>query len=162
MIVAQSDFFPLESASTFGRQQALWKNLCKSKLNWYFRQVGTLGRERGIPHICHGHTDGVRGEKKLSCGEISNFCTWTMWRNIKFLHMWINFTFHHMTDVEKSGISFIMCTIYGILLHFTLLCCKKLSFLAIYAVLSQVLFFAIFALLCGEKFSQKKMAVEKK
>ena len=28
-----------------------------------------------IPHICHGHTDGVRGEKKLSCGEISNFCT---------------------------------------------------------------------------------------
>ena len=43
--------------------------------------------------------------------------------------MWINFTFHHMTDVEKSEISFIMCTIYGILLHFMLFCCKKLIFL---------------------------------
>ena len=52
--------------------------------------------------------------------------------------MWINFTFHHMTDVEKSGISFIMCTIYGILLHFTLLCCKKLSYLAIYAVFRKI------------------------
>ena len=34
--------------------------------------------------------------------------------------MWINFKFLHMTDVEKSKISFILCTIYGILLHFTL------------------------------------------
>ena len=67
--------------------------------------------------------------KNLSCGEISNFCTWQMRRNLKFLHMWINFTFHHMTDVEKSEISFIMCTIYGILLHFMLFCCKKLIFL---------------------------------
>ena len=40
-----------------------------------------------------------------------------------------------MTDVEKSEISFIMCTIYGILLHFTLL--QNLLFFAIYAVLSQ-------------------------
>ena len=67
--------------------------------------------------------------KNLSCGEISNFWTWQMRRNLKFLHMWINFTFHHMTDVEKSEISFIMCIIYGILLHFTLLCCKKFCFL---------------------------------
>ena len=52
--------------------------------------------------------------------------------------MWINFTFHHMKDVKKSEISFIMCTIYGILLHFTLLCCKKLSFLAIYAVFRKI------------------------
>ena len=66
--------------------------------------------------------------KNLSCGEISNFCTWRMRRNLKFLHMWINFTFHHMTDV-KSEISFIMCTIYGILLHFTLFCCTKFCFL---------------------------------
>ena len=42
--------------------------------------------------------------------------------------MWINFTFHHMTDVEKSEISFIVCTIYGILLHFTLFCCIFLRF----------------------------------
>ena len=38
----------------------------------------------------------------------------------KIFHMWINFKFLHMTDVEKSKISFILCTIYGILLHFTL------------------------------------------
>ena len=61
-----------------------------------------------IPDICHGHRDGVRGEKSV------------MWRNFKFLYM---------TDVEKSEISFIMCTIYGILLHFTLFCFKKFSFL---------------------------------
>ena len=76
--------------------------------------------------------------KNLSCGEISNFCTWQMKRNLKFLHMWINFTFHHMTDVEKSEISFIMCTIYGILLHFMLFCCKKLIFFAIYAVFRKI------------------------
>ena len=58
--------------------------------------------------------------KNLSCGEISKFCTWNMWRKLKFVHMWINFKFLHMTDVEKSKISFILCTIYGILLHFTL------------------------------------------
>ena len=58
--------------------------------------------------------------KNLSCGEISKFCTWNMWRKLKFVHMWINFKFLHMTDVEKSKISFILCTIYSILLHFTL------------------------------------------
>ena len=36
-----------------------------------------------IPHICHGLTDGVRGEKPV------------MWRNFKFLYM---------IDVEKSKI----------------------------------------------------------
>ena len=73
-------------------------------------------KEFSIPHICHGHTDGVRGEKKLSCGEISNFCPWNMWRKLKFLNKWINFKFLHMTYVEKSEISFVVCTIYGILL----------------------------------------------
>ena len=43
--------------------------------------------------------------------------------------MWRNFKFLYMTDEEKSEISFIMCTIYGILLHFTLFCCKKFCFL---------------------------------
>ena len=57
-----------------------------------------------------------------------------MWRKLKFLHMWINFKFLHMTDAEKSEISFVVCTIYGILLHFTPFCC---NFLAFYAVLSQ-------------------------
>ena len=46
-----------------------------------------------------------------------------MWGNLKFLHMWIKFTFLHITDVEKSEISLIMCTIYGILLNFTLFFC---------------------------------------
>ena len=38
--------------------------------------------------------------------------------------MWINFKFLCMTDVEKSEISFNMCTINGILLHFKLFCRK--------------------------------------
>ena len=78
-----------------------------------------------------------------------------MWRSLKFIHMWIDFKFLHMTDVEKSEISFNMCTINGILLHFKLFCCKICVFLAIYAVLSQNWFVAIYALLCGENFSQK-------
>ena len=72
-----------------------------------------------IPHICRGPTGQARGEKSV------------MWRNfkilymkhvekLKFVHMWINFKFLHMADVEKSEISFILCAIYGILLHFTL------------------------------------------
>ena len=84
-----------------------------------------------MTNIRYGHTSYLSRtqgrcpwRKNLSCGEISNFCTWRMRRNLKFLHMWINFTFHHMTDVEKSEISFNMCTIYGILLHFKLFCCK--------------------------------------
>ena len=63
--------------------------------------------------------------------------------------------FTNLTDVEKSEISFNMCTIYGILLHFKLFCCKICVFFAIYAVLSQNWFVAIYVLLCGENFSQK-------
>ena len=75
--------------------------------------------------------------------------------------MWINFTFHHMTDVEKSEISFNMCTIYGILLHFKLFCCKICVFLAIYAVLSQKWFVAIYTLLCGEILAKNSVRGEK-
>ena len=73
-----------------------------------------------IPDICHGYHGSYPWRKNLSCGEISNSCTWQVWGNLKFLHMWIKFTFLHITDVEKSEISLIMCTIYGILLNFTL------------------------------------------
>ena len=59
-----------------------------------------------------------------------------------------------MTDVEKSEISFSMCIIYGILLHFKLFCCKKLCFLAIYAVLSQIGFWR-FTHICVEKILAK-------
>ena len=69
-----------------------------------------------------------------------------MWRRLKFIHMWINFKFLHITKVEKSEISCNMCTINGILLHFKLFCCKICVFLAIYAVLSQNWFVAIHAL----------------
>ena len=56
-----------------------------------------------------------------------------------------------MTDVEKSEISFIMCTIYGILLHFTLFCCKKLFFCDL-RCFSQSWFVAIY---CVEKILAK-------
>ena len=46
-----------------------------------------------------------------------------MWRNLKFIHMWSDFKFLHMTGVEKSEISFIICTLFGIL-RFTLFCRK--------------------------------------
>ena len=69
--------------------------------------------------------------------------------------MWINFKFLHMTDVEKSEISFVVCTIYGILLHFTLFCWKIYFFFVDLRCFVAKSFFAIYALLCGEKFSQK-------
>ena len=93
--------------------------------------------------------------KNLSCGEISNSCTWQMWRSLKFIPMWINFKFLRMTDVEKSEISFNMCTINGILLHFKLFCCKICVFLAIYAVLSQNWFIAIYAIFGWRKILSK-------
>ena len=51
-----------------------------------------------------------------------------MERNLEFLHMWFYFKFLHMTDVEKFEISFIVCSIYGILLHFTQFCNNILLF----------------------------------
>ena len=104
----------------------------------------------GIPHICHGHTDGVRGEQIChvekfqtsvleTCGESQNFSTW------------INFKFLHMTDAEKSEISFVVCTIYGILLHF----------FAFYAGLSQNRFLRL-TRYCVEKIEPKIVPVEKK
>ena len=114
------------------------------------RQMRVKSRQKLVPQICASFTKDARAtnarryamftrghtsylsrahgpgpwRKNLSCGEISNFCTWNMWRKLKFLHKWINFKFLHMTDVEKSEISFVVCTIYGILLHFTLFCCQ--------------------------------------
>ena len=67
-----------------------------------------------IPDICHGPTGQARGEKIC---HVEKFHI-----SVHFLHIGFNFKFLHMTDVEKSEISFIVCTIYGILLHFTLFC----------------------------------------
>ena len=59
-----------------------------------------------------------------------------------------------MTDVEKSEISFVVCTIYGILLHFTLFCS---IFLAFYADLSQNCFLRL-TRFCVEKYLAKNSA----
>ena len=64
-------------------------------------------------------------EKNLSCGEIPDFYVRTMWRNLKFLHMWRifqissqyqcgNFTFlhiWHVCDVENGQFMLLCCTI---------------------------------------------------
>ena len=68
--------------------------------------------------------------------------------------MWIIFKFLHMTDAEKSEISFVVCTIYGILLHFTLFCS---IFLAFYADLSQNCFLRL-TRFCVEKNLAKNSA----
>ena len=54
-----------------------------------------------------------------------------------------------MTDVEKSEISFVVCTIYGILLHFTLFCWKICFFFVDLRCFVAKLVFAIYVLLCG-------------
>ena len=68
--------------------------------------------------------------------------------------MWINFKFLHMTDVEKSEISFAVCTIYGILLHFTLFCCK-ISFFSDLRCFVANSFFLRFTRYCVEKILAK-------
>ena len=73
-----------------------------------------------------------------TCGVISNFSTWQMWRNLKFLHSW------HVYDVENV----FKCV------HIMLFC-WKMGFVVIYAVCRKICFDAIYALLCGEKMNQK-------
>jgi len=97
--------------------------------------------------------------KNLSCGEISNSCTLQMWKSLKFIHMWIDFKFLHMTDVETSEISFNMCTIYGILLHFKLFCCKICDFLSIFVAKLVCCDLRAFV---RRKFQPKIVSVEKK
>ena len=83
-----------------------------------------------------------------------------MWRKLKFLHKWINFKFLHMTDVEKSEISFVVCTIYGILLHFTLFCCQFL-FLR-FTLFCRIIVFSDLRTIMWRKIQQKIVPVEKK
>ena len=61
---------------------------------------------------CHSHTSYLSPippiylwRKKLSCGEISDFYAWQIWRFLKFLHMKGNFKSLYMTYVEKSKFS---------------------------------------------------------
>ena len=64
-----------------------------------------------------------------------------------------------MTDEEKSEISFIVCTIYGILLHFTLFCWKISFFFVNLRCFVAKLVFAIYALLCGEKMTNIRYVI---
>ena len=66
----------------------------------------------------------------------------------------VAFPSSHMTDAEKSETSFVVCTIYGILLHFTLFCS---IFLAFYADLSQNCFLRL-TRFCVEKNLAKNSA----
>ena len=66
-----------------------------------------------------------------------------------------------MTDVEKSEISFGVCTIYGILLHFALFCWKIYFFFVDLRCFIAKLFFAIYALLRGEKIAKNSACGEK-
>ena len=67
--------------------------------------------------------------KNLSCGEISNFCTWQMWRNLNFLNMWINFTWQMWRNLKSPS----LCV------QFMVFCCILCCFVA------KSLFFAIYA-----------------
>ena len=79
-----------------------------------------------------------------TCGVISNFAKWEMWRNLKCLHIW------HVCDVENAS----TCVKF-------MLFCWKIGFVAIYALLLQVCFVAIYALLCGEKLTKNCICGEK-
>ena len=68
-----------------------------------------------------------------TCGVISNFAKWKMWRNLKFLHIW------HVCDEENGS----TCV------KFLLFCCK-IGFVAIYTLMSQI-FLSQFTLFCVEK-----------
>ena len=71
--------------------------------------------------------------------------------------MWSIFKFLHMTDVEKSEISFNMCTIYGILLHFKLFCCKICVFLR-FTLFCRKIGLLRFTRFCVEKILAKNSA----
>ena len=62
-----------------------------------------------------------------------------------------------MTHVEKSEIPFVVCTIYGILLHLTLFCWRICFSSLIFAVLSQNQFLR-FTRFCVEKNLAKNSA----
>ena len=95
---------------------------------------------KNIPHICHlyhlpdmwrkiCHVEKFQISMRDKCGEIwnfstcgviSNFAIWKMWRNLKFLHIW------HVCDVENAStcvkfMSFIVKLVLSQFMHF----CRK-------------------------------------
>jgi len=79
-----------------------------------------------------------------TCGVISNFSTWQMWRNLKFLHSW------HVYDVENV----FKCV------HIMLFC-WKMGFVVIYVVCRKICFDANLRTFVWRKIKPKIAYVEK-
>ena len=117
---------------------------------------------------CYCHTSYLsprspiyRWRKISHVEKISDFNTWQMWRNFKFLHMQRNFSFFHTIDAEK-------CEFLPNLEEFHISPhdrCEEIKNLPCFVVVKSVLwritlffkirFGAIYALLRGEKLSKK-------
>ena len=102
----------------------------------------------------------------FTCGVVSYFSTWQMWRNLTFLHILSNFKFLHMIDVEISEVSpHLACVWCGEFLYIyvhIMLFCWKAGFVVIYAVLSRNLFCRDLCTFVGRKIEPKISYVEKK
>ena len=75
-----------------------WREDCSriSKMIFqWVKQANTKIQDTNIHDICHRYHRSYLWRKNLSCGEISDFSTSVMWRNLKLLHI------HH---VEKNQI----------------------------------------------------------
>ena len=117
-------------------------------------------------HVVHtsylsGAPGAVPVEKKIVMWR--NLSTWQIvrWRNSPHDRLSCGKNSPHEKCEENLKCGEIMCTIYGVLSHFTIFCCK-ISIFAIYAVCREICFGTIYALLRGEKLSQKIGPVEKK
>ena len=102
-----------------------------------------IARLPGIPDICHQFRY-VCGEN-LSCGEISYFYAWQIWRKLKLFHVWGDFKFLHMTDVEKSKIVPHVYDMGNVAVNVQfMLLGSKIRFVAIYALCHKISFVAIY------------------
>ena len=110
-----------------------------------------------IFHICYGYHGRCPCRKNLPCGEISA-------HDILLLEEILHMTDWHVEKVLHVRNVNTICKLDKWCVQFMVFCRIKLlknQFLAIYAVLSR--FFAvIYALLCGEKLSQKLCLWRKK
>ena len=149
--------------------------------------TGTTGRTCG-EKICH--VEKFQISSHLPCGEIWNCSTSIMWRKLRFLHMTDveNRSCLHLMDVEQFHISpYDRCGEYEFSLHggcgefhhlliyqinnvynlrcfmyIMLFCCKICSFCDLRCFVEKSVFVAIYALLRGEKLSQKLCLWRKK
>ena len=128
---------------------------------WYVDNILTC-----CPYLIfvRGTRGGARGEKNchvekfvhMTDCQVEKFSTWQIvrWRNSPHDRLSCGKNSPHEKCEENLKCGEIMCTIYGVLSHFTIFCCK-ISIFAIYAVCREICFGTIYALLRGEKLSQK-------